>query len=95
VNPFAIGTLQEIGIDWSGHEPQSVDRFVGQQFDFVITVCDNAKEACPVMPGQPVHAHWGMEDPAEVTGTDDEKRHAFTATRVLLARRIDEMLASS
>ncbi len=93
VNPFAIRALKEIGIDWTGRAPRSVDEFMGQMFDFVITVCDNAKEACPVMPGHPIHAHWGMEDPAEVEGTDDQKAHAFASTRVLLGRRIDLMLA--
>ncbi len=93
VNPFAIRALSEIGIDWAGHSPRSVDEFLGQKFDFVITVCDNAKEACPILPGSPVHAHWGMEDPAEVQGTDEEKARAFAAARVLLSRRIDLMLA--
>jgi protein-tyrosine-phosphatase len=93
VNPFAIQTLREVGIDWDGHAPQSIDSLMGKQFDFVITVCDNAKEACPILPGHPIHAHWGMEDPAEVEGSDAEKTQAFTATRVLLARRIDLMLA--
>ena len=92
VNPFAIRALRQIGIDWTGHEPRSVDEFMGQNFDFVITVCDNAKEACPVMPGQPIHAHWGMEDPAEVDGTDETKAAAFAAARDLLSRRIDEFV---
>jgi arsenate reductase len=93
VNPFAVQALHEVGIDWDGHAPRSIDSLGGQQFDFVITVCDNAKEACPILPGHPVHAHWGMEDPADVEGTDAEKTHAFASTRVLLARRIDLMLA--
>jgi arsenate reductase (thioredoxin) len=93
VNPFAIQALKAIGIDWAGHEPRSVDNFAGQHFDFVITVCDNAKEACPIFPGHPIHAHWGMEDPAEVAGTDAEKAHAFAAALVLISRRIDLMLA--
>ena len=93
VNPFAIQALKAIGIDWAGHEPRSIDSFMGEQFDFVITVCDNAKEACPIFPGHPIHAHWGMEDPAEAEGTDAEKTQAFTAARVLISRRIDLMLA--
>jgi protein-tyrosine-phosphatase len=93
VNPLAIEALKEVGIDWAGHEPRSIDSFAGERFDFVITVCDNAKEACPILPGHPIHAHWGMEDPAGVTGTDFEKAQAFKATRVVLARRIDLMLA--
>jgi arsenate reductase len=93
VNPFAIQALHEVGIDWTGRSPRSVDTLMGERFDFVITVCDNAKEACPILPGHPVHAHWGMEDPAEVEGTDAQKAQAFTAARVLIARRIDLMLA--
>jgi arsenate reductase len=93
VNPFAVRALSEIGIAWSGRTPRSVDGLVDQHWDFVITVCDKAKEACPILPGHPVHAHWGMEDPAEVEGSDEAKARAFTAARVLLARRIDLMLA--
>lgn len=93
VNPFAVRALKEVGIDWSGHAPISVDAIMGETFDFVITVCDNAREACPILPGHPIHAHWGMEDPAEVEGTDAEKAQAFASARVLIGRRIDLMLA--
>jgi arsenate reductase (thioredoxin) len=93
VNPFAVQALRDIGIEWSGRAPRNVDGLVDQQWDFVITVCDRAKEACPILPGHPVHAHWGMEDPAEVQGVDEVKSRAFTAARVPLARRIDLMLA--
>jgi arsenate reductase (thioredoxin) len=93
VNPFAVQALRDIGIEWSGRVPRSVEDLVDQRWDFVITVCDRAKEACPILPGHPVHAHWGMEDPADVQGSDSEKIRAFTASRVLLARRIDLMLA--
>ena len=93
VNPFAVQALRDIGIEWAGHSPRGVDGLVDQHWDFVITVCDKAKEACPILPGHPVHAHWGMEDPADVEGSDETKARAFTASRVLLARRIDLMLA--
>jgi arsenate reductase len=93
VNPFAIQALHDVGIDWTGHTPRSVDALMGEKFDFVITVCDNAKEACPILPGHPIHAHWGMEDPAEVVGSDAVKSQAFRAARALIARRIDLMLA--
>ncbi len=93
VNPFAIEALRQAGIEWSGHAPRNVDGLVGQQWDFVITVCDRAKESCPILPGHPIHAHWGMEDPAEVEGTDAEKRQAFLVACQLIARRIDLMLA--
>jgi arsenate reductase len=93
VNPFAIEALREVGIEWNGHTPRSVDDFMGEKFDFVITVCDKAKEACPILPGHPIHAHWGMEDPADVEGTDADKSRAFVSARTLIARRIDLMLA--
>jgi arsenate reductase len=64
-----------------------------ETWDFVITVCDRAKESCPYFPGQPVLAHWGMPDPAEVEGTDEQKLAAFRDTLVTLARRIDLLLA--
>ena len=61
----------------------------------MITVCDRAKESCPNLPGSPVCAHWGMEDPAEVDGTEEQKLRAIVSARILLARRIDLMLASN
>ncbi len=93
VNPLAVQELLAAGIDWSGHVPRSVDGLVGQQWDAVITVCDNAREACPIFPGHPVMAHWGMPDPAAVTGSDEAKRRAFRDTWMALNRRIDLMLA--
>ena len=66
---------------------------MGESWDFVITVCDSAKESCPIFPGQPVFAHWGMEDPAQVSGDDAAKREAFRLTALHLARRIDLFLA--
>jgi arsenate reductase len=65
----------------------------GQDWDFVITVCDRAREACPIFPGQPVIAHWGMADPAAVEGTEAEKRRAFDDTILLISRRLDLFLA--
>jgi arsenate reductase len=93
VNPYAIDTLREFGIPWSGHPPRSVAGLEREPWDFVITVCDRAKEACPIFPGQPVLAHWGMPDPADVDGDDATKRTAFREAFLLLARRIDLLLA--
>jgi arsenate reductase len=64
-----------------------------EPWDFIITVCDRARESCPVFPGQPVLAHWGMPDPAEVFGTEQERRKAFDDTLVLISRRLDLLLA--
>jgi arsenate reductase len=93
VNPYAIETLREHGVPWSGHTPRSVDGLEGQPWDFVITVCDRAKESCPIFPGQPMLAHWGMPDPAEVEGDEARKRAAFRDAFVLISRRIDLLLA--
>ena len=88
VNPFAIRVLKEIDIDWSGAASKSVTEFVDQPFDYVITVCDRARQSCPVFPGQYNTLHWGLEDPAEVEGTDDEKLAAFRKTRLELTERL-------
>jgi arsenate reductase len=93
VNPLAVEALQQVGIEWSGREPKGLDAVAAQPWDIVITVCDRAKEACPIFPGQPATAHWGMDDPAEVEGTKEERLRAFVLTRQLLGRRIDLLLA--
>ena len=93
VNPHALETLREYGIPWSGHAPRSIDGLEREPWDFVITVCDRAKESCPIFPGQPVLAHWGMPDPAEVEGDGAAKRAAFRGAFVLISRRIDLLLA--
>ncbi len=92
VNPMAIQTLREYGFSWEGHPPRGIDGLEREPWDFVITVCDRAKEACPIFPGQPVLAHWGMRDPAEVEGGDAAKRAAFRDAFVLINRRIDLLL---
>jgi len=93
VNPHAIRALAQVGIDWAGHVPRGLDGLEHGRWGVVITVCDNAKEACPILPGFPVMAHWGMDDPAEVTGSDEEKQRAFDAACARLTRRIDAFLA--
>jgi protein-tyrosine-phosphatase/N-acetylglutamate synthase-like GNAT family acetyltransferase len=93
VNPWAVEILREAGIDWSGKLPRDVDGLERERWDFVITVCDRAREACPIFPGTPVLAHWGMPDPAEVEGSDDLKRRAFQDAYLLLNRRIGLLLA--
>jgi len=93
VNPQAIETLRDYDIPWVGHAPRSIDGLEREPWDFVITVCDRAKEACPIFPGQPILAHWGMPDPADVAGDEAAKRQAFEAAFLLLSRRIDLLLA--
>lgn len=92
VNPIAIETLEAYGVPWREHPPRGIDGLERQPWDFVITVCDRAKEACPIFPGQPVLAHWGMPDPAEVEDGDAKKRAAFRDAFLLIGRRIDLLL---
>lgn len=93
VNPLAVETLRDYGIDWQGHPPRSVDGLEREGWDFVITVCDRAKESCPIFPGQPMLAHWGMPDPATVAGDEAARRAAFRDAFLVLNRRIDLLLA--
>lgn len=82
VRPEAIQAMQEIGIDISGHRSKSVDEFVGQEFDYIITVCDNAKETCPVFPGKAKRIHQNFEDPpAPGTGCDEKRLMIFRRVR--------------
>ena len=93
VNPYALSTVREHGIPYTGHPPRGLDGLDRQHWDLVITVCDNARESCPLFPGQPAMAHWGMEDPAAVTGSDGDRRRAFNEAFLLLSRRIDLLVA--
>lgn len=81
VRPQAIAVMREIGIDISDHRSKSVKEFAGQNFDYVITVCDNAKESCPVFPSVTERIHWSFDDPAEAAGTDEEKIAVFRRVR--------------
>ena len=81
VRPEAITAMKEIGIDISGHRSKSVDEFSGQNFDYVLTVCDNAKESCPIYPGHTNRLHHNFEDPAAVVGSEAERLAAFRRVR--------------
>jgi arsenate reductase len=93
VNPYAIDALERHGYFWTGGHPKNVDGLLDREWDFVITVCDRARESCPIFPGQPVIAHWGMPDPATVQGPDSEKRRAFDDTLLIISRRLALFLA--
>lgn len=95
VNPWAIHTLDKLGYPAGGFRSKSWNEFAqGPQFDLIFTVCDSAAaETCPVWPGRPVSAHWGIPDPAAVDGSDAEKAAAFLDAFRMLKRRIDLMLA--
>lgn len=97
VNPFALEIVTELGIAPDAFRSKSWDEFSGADappLDFVFTVCDRAAgEVCPFWPGQPMTAHWGIEDPAAATGSDIERRRAFVTAARHLRRRIDLFLA--
>lgn len=81
VHPLAIQVMTEIGIDISGHHSKHMNDFLGQPVETVITVCGNADQACPLFPGQVNRHHWGFDDPAHATGTDEEKLVVFRRVR--------------
>lgn len=93
VHPLAVQVLAEAGIEWHGRTPRGLDGLDREPWDLVITVCDRARESCPFFPGQPVLAHWGMPDPAEVEGSEDVRLAAFRDAFITLGRRIDLFLA--
>lgn len=92
VHPLAIRTLQEMNIDISAQRAKSVQEFLGQQFDYIITVCDRARELCPVFPGDPVQIHWSFPDPVEVEGTEEQRLAAFREIALQLNTRIGYLL---
>lgn len=81
VRPEAVEAMGEIGIDISGHRSKSAEEFVGQEFDFIITVCDNAKETCPVFPGNATRIHQSFEDPPENVGDYESRLKIFRRVR--------------
>ena len=95
VRPEAIEAMREIGIDISNHRSKSVDEFNGQEFDYVITVCDNAREQCPVFPGTTKRLHWSFEDPAAMQGSEAERMAVFRRVRDEIKSQLKEFLRSS
>ncbi len=91
VRPEAIEVMKEIGIDLSGHRSKSVDEFAGQDFDIVLTVCDNARESCPFFPSRTRRIHWSIEDPAAVQGSEEVRRAAFRRIRDELGVRLRKL----
>ena len=88
VRPEAIAVMQELHIDISHHRSKGVDEFTGQEFDYVITVCDNANERCPVFPGETRRIHWSFADPAAVTGDEKTRLASFRKVRDEIRERL-------
>jgi arsenate reductase len=81
VHPLAIAAMAEVGIDISGARSKHLNEFIGQDFDYVITVCDAANESCPIFPGNPQRIHWSFPDPSAAEGNDAERKRAFATVR--------------
>lgn len=95
VNPLAIEVMKEVGIDISGHRSKNVSEYLGQHFPLVITVCDNAKEHCPIFPGPCIREHWPFDDPANATGTNEEKLAVFRRVRDEISQKIRQFVESA
>ena len=94
LNPGAVMAMQELGIDISAQRSKHMDEFVDQTFDYVITVCDRAKESCPRWPHTGRLLHWSFDDPAAVTGSLEEQRHAFQTVRDHIKAHLEEFLST-
>lgn len=92
VHPLAIRAMAEVGVDISRHRSKSIDEFDGQTLDLLVTVCDNARESCPMYAGAKRQVHWGFDDPAHATGTEPEKLAVFRRVRDEIRRRIELFL---
>lgn len=92
VHPMALKALEEIGLPIDGLESKSLDRFVDQPIDLVVTVCDDAKQACPALPGAKQRLHWPFEDPADAVGSEEERMETFRAVRDQIKSRIAKFL---
>lgn len=92
VNPLTLATLAQAGIDASWAHSKSVIEFLGQRFDYVVTVCDLARQVCPVFPGVHQSLHWGYEDPAEATGSEEERLAIFRRVFIQMSERINQFV---
>jgi arsenate reductase len=93
VHPLAIKAMQEIGIDISGHHSKHFEEFLNQDVETVITVCGNADQACPMFPGQVNRHHWGFDDPAHATGSEEEQLAVFRRVRDEIRRTFEAYAA--
>jgi arsenate reductase len=93
VRPLAIKAMSEIGIDIAGQRSKSVREYAGQSFDYAVTVCDDAKEACPYFAGARQQLHWGFDDPSAATGVDEERMVVFRRVRDEIAEQVRLLIA--
>jgi arsenate reductase len=95
VRPLAVRAMEELGIDISGQESKTLDRYLKEPFDYVITVCDDANEACPFFPGAGNRLHWSFEDPSRVEGSEDDRLAVFRSVRDRIRERIEDDLVAT
>jgi arsenate reductase len=95
VHPLAIEVMREIGIDISGHRSKTLDRFVAEPWDYVITVCDQANERCPLFPGRTQRVHWSFEDPSAAPGSEPERLAVFRRVRDAIDAQLRRWLAEA
>ena len=94
LNPGAVAVMAELGIDISAQQSKHVETLSGRLFDYAVTVCDHAREVCPVFPGETKQLHWSFDDPARAEGTEEERLVVFRRVRDEIRTRIGEFLAS-
>ncbi|MEI9476647.1 MAG: arsenate reductase ArsC [Deltaproteobacteria bacterium] len=94
VHPLAVRVMMEIGIDISDQKSKSVDKFVNEAFDIIITLCDNAAASCPTFPGQGKRLHWPIEDPVGAMGSTEERLVLFRKARDQIKKKIEDFLKS-
>jgi arsenate reductase len=94
LHPLAVAAMAELGVDISGQSSKSVDAFVDERFDDVITLCDEANEACPTFPNATRRLHWGFDDPAKAAGSDAERLDAFRRVRDEIHAAIERLVAA-
>ena len=92
IRPEAISAMAELGVDISGQESETLHRYLGESFDYVVTVCDDANEACPVFPGAKNRLHWSFRDPSRATGSEEERLEVFREVRDEIRGRIESEL---
>jgi arsenate reductase len=93
LNPDAVEIMAECGIDISGHRSKHIDALRGRRFDWLITVCDRARETCPVLPGAGTTMHWSFDDPARAAGSPEERRAVFRRVRDEIRARVEDFVA--
>ncbi|HKP52569.1 MAG TPA: arsenate reductase ArsC [Chloroflexia bacterium] len=95
VRPFAIRAMSEVGVDISGQKSKTLERYIQQPWDVIITVCDQANESCPLFPGGKQRLHWSLPDPSKATGSEEEQLAAYRQVRDTLRERIEGLIAET